>query len=176
MPNIEISQLEGDAISISTLSSESSACYLPSAPAVVESDDDTEKSVSQQHPQHQHQLSASTPVIPSISGGPRVERIGIETSTDVTIGNQTYFQGTVIIKNLHSNNDPSKAPIIETKRKSLDANTAANSSLWRQIIHDKRKKRLLIVLSLIGLLLMIGLIALIVVLFTCKELKLLRLS
>lgn len=146
--NIEISEI--DNISLSTLSS-------------VVSDELVDELIERTN----HDLSTrGTPVIPTMGGdGPKINNIGIETSTDVTIGNQTYFQGTVIIKKLMTSSDPTKSSstvITENgkKRNSVDEVESDGSQGTQKA--SARKKRLILILAAIGALLLIGVISLIV--------------
>lgn len=157
MPNIEISQLDADEFSLSSLSSASDSAYYNKDIIEKEINGDSRKNT--QALVETPSANPNIPVIPSMGGGPTVDRIGIETSTDVTIGNQTYFQGTVIIKNLMTSGDPSNVPDLEKKKRKV----ADKVIEWRYFWRD-RKKRLIVVASLVAALLVIGLIVLIVIL------------
>lgn len=155
MDNIEICDF--DDISIATLSSVAGDEISFGTPGTQLSE----------FPQTPSELNASTPVISSMGGGPTVDRIGIETSTDVTIGNQTYFQGTVIIKNLLTSSDPTNGSVIENGKSGKKRNTSENLEANKSSDQEWQcaglsKKRLILIAALLGAILLIGVISLIV--------------
>lgn len=114
--------------------------------------------------------SSHLPTIdPNLStGSTAVDKIAIDGSTDVTIGNQTYFQGTVIIKNLltaagdpHFNGKQRKISVSST----INITTKDTSSLgwWEANVKNSRKRLLIGIGALVLLaLIIVGLLSLII--------------
>lgn len=103
-------RLDEDILSLSSL--EEDTIYIDEIGESTTDDFDYDKQLSKLK-RDSGQDSVAT-IDPQLPGGPAVDNLAISSSTDVTIGNQTYFQGTVIIKNLLTNSD---GPFGDKKRR-----------------------------------------------------------
>lgn len=165
------SSLNDDILSLSSL--EEDTIYIDEIGESTTDDFDYDKQVGKFKRESRDNCVAT--VDPHLPSGPAVDNLAISSSTDVTIGNQTYFQGTVIIKNLLTNSD---GPFGDKKRR-ISVTSTINITTkerepkgWFDTYIGRSKRRLVIIGALITLaLLIIGLFVLVIVFTTGTNVK-----